>query len=152
MKEGDKAIDFLLKDKDGKKYSLKDFNSDYLILYFYPKDSTSGCTIQAQEFTKDLGKFKKLNTTIIGISGGNNETKLKFYNKYNLKVLLLSDPDFSISNKYSIYGEKSFLGRKFMGIKRTTFILDKDRKIIKVYENVNPKKHSEEIIGFIKNL
>lgn len=152
MKEGEKAIDFLLEDKDGEKYSLKDFNSDYLVLYFYPRDSTPGCTIQAQEFTKNLDKFKKLNAFVLGISGGNEETKKKFYEKFNLKVLLLSDPDYSISAKYGVYEEKSFLGRKFLGIKRTTFVLDKNRNIIKVFEKVNPKKHSEEVMDFIKRL
>ncbi len=146
-----KAQDFSLENKERQAYSLKDFTSDFLVVYFYPKDDTSGCTIEAQEFTQDLEKFKKLNTTIIGISGGNEETKTKFCNKYNLKVLLLSDPDFSICKKYGVYGEKSFLGKKFMGIKRTTFILDKNKNIIKIYENVKPLGHSKEILEFIKN-
>src|SRR3989344_1550809 len=140
-----------VEDKEGKKYSLKNFTSDFIVLYFYPKDDTSGCTIEAQEFTQDLDKFEGLNTIIIGISGGNKETKSKFCNKYNLKVLLLSDPDFLISKKYGVYGEKSFLGKKFMGIKRTTFILDKNRDIIKTYENVKPAGHSEEVLEFIKS-
>ncbi|KKP92469.1 MAG: Bacterioferritin comigratory protein [Parcubacteria group bacterium GW2011_GWA1_36_12] len=146
-----KTQDFSLKDKEGKKYSLKNFTSDFIVLYFYPKDDTPGCTIEAQEFTQDLDKFEGLNTIIIGISGGNKETKSKFCNKYNLKVLLLSDPDFLISKKYGVYGEKSFLGKKFMGIKRTTFILDKNRDIIKTYENVKPAGHSEEVLEFIKS-
>lgn len=146
-----KAPNFSLKDKEKKIYSLKDFNSDFLVVYFYPKDDTPGCTIEAQEFTNNLEKFKKLNASIIGISGGNEGTKAKFCNKYNLKVLLLSDPDFSISKKYGVYGEKSFLGKKFMGIKRTTFILDKNKNIIKAYENVKPLDHSKEILEFIKN-
>lgn len=145
------AVNFKLKDKNGKDYSLDSFTSDYIVLYFYPKDSTPGCTTEAIEFTKNLEEFKKLNTTIIGISGGDEKTKQKFCEKNNLKILLLSDSDFSISKKYGVYGEKSFMGRKFMGIKRTTFLLDKNKNIIKVYENVKPLGHSEEILDFLEN-
>ena len=146
-----KAINFLLKDKEGREHSLEDINSDYIVLYFYPKDSTPGCTIESQEFTQDLDKFRKLNISIVGISGGNEESKKKFCERYNLRIILLSDSDFSVSKKYGVYGEKSFMGKKFMGIKRTTFILDKNRNIIKTYENVKPAGHSEEVLEFIKS-
>src|SRR3989344_3848119 len=104
---------------------------------------------KTQDFS--LKDKEGIKTIIIGISGGDKETKSKFCNKYNLKILLLSDPDFLISKKYGVYGEKSFLGKKFMGIKRTTFILDKNRDIIKTYENVKPAGHSEEVLEFIKS-
>ncbi len=149
LKINDNAPDFYLKDKDGKTYSLKNIDSEYIVLYFYPKDDTSGCTIEAKEFTNDLNKFEKLNAEVIGISGGDENTKKKFCDKYNLKVLLLSDSDFSICKKYGVYGEKSFMGRKFLGIKRTTFVLDKNKIIVKIYENVKPEGHSEEILEFL---
>ncbi len=143
------APEFYLKDKDGKVHSLKDINAKYIVLYFYPKDDTSGCTIEAKGFTNDLNKFEKLNAKIIGISGGDENTKKKFCDKYNLKVLLLSDPDFSVCKKYEVYGEKSFMGNEFLGIKRTTFVINKDKKIVKIYENVKPEGHSEEILEFL---
>ena len=146
----DKAPEFSLKDKDSKIHSLKDIKGDFIVLYFYPKDSTPGCTIEAQQFNKDLSNFKKFNTIIIGISGGDEKSKTKFCEKHNLKLLLLSDSDFKVSKEYGVYGEKSFMGRKFFGISRTTFILDKDHKIINIYNKVNPLAHSEEVLIFIK--
>ena len=146
----EKAPDFELRDKDGKFHSLNKIDSRFLVLYFYPKDSTPGCTIEAQQFNKDLSNFKKLNAIIIGISGGDEKSKTKFCEKHNLKLLLLSDSDFKVSKEYGVYGEKSFMGRKFFGISRTTFILDKDHKIINIYNKVNPLAHSEEFLIFIK--
>ena len=147
-----KASDFKLKDKDGISYSLKDIKSEYIVLYFYPKDDTPGCTIEANEFTSHLPEFKKLKATIIGISGGDEKSKTKFCTKYNIKVLLLSDPDFSIAKKYKSYGEKSFMGRKYQGIFRNTFILDKNKNILKTFEKVKPEIHAEEVISFLKNI
>ena len=150
LKINDVAFDFKLKDKSGKFYSLKDIKGDHKIIYFYPKDDTPGCTIEAQAFTIDLNKFNKINAVIIGISGGDENSKRKFCEKYDLKILLLSDPDFNICRKYNVYGEKSFMGNKFLGIKRTTFVLDKNDRVIKIYENVKPEGHSEEVLKFLK--
>ena len=151
LKEGEQAPDFSLRDKDSNIHSLSEINSDYVLIYFYPKDSTPGCTIEAQEFSKDIEEFNKLNTTIIGISGGDEKSKTKFCEKHDLKILLLSDSDFSVSNNYGVYGEKSFMGRKYMGISRWTFVLNKDHKIIKIYDKVKPAEHSQEVLDFIKN-
>ena len=150
LKIGDKAPEFSLKDKDSKLHSLKDVKSSFIVLYFYPKDSPPGCTIEAHQFNKDLPNFKKLNTVIIGISGGDEKSKTKFCEKHNLKLLLLSDSDFKVSKEYNVYGEKSFMGKKFLGISRTTFILDKNHKIINIYNKVNPQSNSEEVLSFIK--
>jgi len=150
LKSEDDAIDFSLKDRTGTQYSFKDFRNKNLVLYFYPKDDTPGCTIEANSFNQHLSAFKKLNTEVIGISGGDEQSKEKFCKKYGLKLLLLSDPDFGISRTYGVYGEKSFLGRKFMGIRRTTFILNKNRKILKVYEAVKPEAHAQEVLEFLK--
>lgn len=152
LKENQKASDFALKDKDGKLHKLSDIKTDYTVIYFYPKDNTPGCTIEANEFTELINDFKKLNAEIIGISGGDEESKRKFCDKHNLKIALLSDPNFEISKKYEVYGEKSFLGKKFLGINRTTFVLDKNKKIIRVYENVKALGHAEEVLNFVKNL
>ncbi len=152
MKLGNKAPEFSLKDKDCKIHSLKDIKSKYTIIYFYPRDNTPGCTIEANEFNKYLKHFKKLNTTIIGISGGDEKSKTKFCDTHNLEFTLLSDTDYKVSDKYGVYGEKSFMGRKFMGISRTTFILNKSKKIIKIYDKVKPLTHSNEVLEFIKSL
>ena len=151
LKEREQAPDFSLRDKDSNIHSLSEINSDYVLVYFYPKDSTPGCTIEAQEFSKDIEEFNKLNTTIIGISGGDEKSKTKFCEKHDLKILLLSDSDFSVSNNYGVYGEKSFMGRKYMGISRWTFVLNKDHKIIKIYDKVKPAEHSQEVLEFIRN-
>ncbi|MFH0876305.1 MAG: peroxiredoxin [archaeon] len=149
-KEGDKAIDFKLLDKDDKEYSLKDLKNDFKVLYFYPKDDTPVCTIEALAFDKEIPEFNKLNTTIIGISGGDSNSKKKFCDKYKIKILLLSDTDLKVSEKYGVISEKQFMGKKFKGINRTTFIIDKSGKIIKSYENVNPVGHSKDILEFLK--
>ena len=141
---------FSLKDKNGKTYSLNDFNSNFIILYFYPKDNTPGCTIEAIQFSNHIKEFEELNAQVIGISGGDEKTKTKFCEKHNLKILLLSDPDFSVSKAYGVYGEKSFMGKKYFGISRVTFILDKNKKIIKTYTKVKPPFHSSEVIEFLK--
>ena len=151
VKVGEQAPDFSLRDKDSNIHSLSEINSDYVLVYFYPKDSTPGCTIEAQEFSKDIEYFDKLNVKVIGISGGDEKSKTKFCEKYDLKILLLSDSDFSISNNYGVYGEKSFMGRKYMGISRWTFVLNKDHKIIKIYDKVKPAEHSQEVLEFIRN-
>lgn len=149
IKEGKKAPAFALKDRNGETHRLSKIDSDYVVLFFYPKDSTPGCTIEASEFTKDLKKFEKAGATVIGISGGDEKSKAKFCEKHNLKTLLLSDTDFSISDKYGVYGEKKFMGRTFMGINRTTFVIGPDRKVIKVFDKVKPKGHSREVLTVI---
>ncbi len=149
--ENTHAPNFSLKDKDGKTHRLTDYKNKIIVLYFYPKDNTPGCTIEAQEFTKSLEQFDKFGAVIIGISGGDELTKSKFCKKYDINVTLLSDTDFEISKKYQVYNQKSFLGKKFMGINRITFII-KDAKIIKVYNKVYPPNHAKEILEFMKEL
>ena len=102
LKEGTQAPNFTLKDKNGDEHSLSDVKSRYVIIYFYPKDNTPGCTVEATSFSKNLADLEVLGATIIGISGGDEKTKTKFCDKYNLKVLLLSDTDFAVSDKYSV--------------------------------------------------
>lgn len=151
INEGSKAPSFNLKDKDGESFSLKNISSDFVVIYFYPKDNTPGCTTETIGFNRDLKKFAKLNTTVIGISGGDEKTKTKFCTKHDLELLLLSDSDFSVAKSYDSYGERSFMGRKFNGIYRKTFVLDKDRNIIKIYDKVKPEIHSGEVLEFISS-
>ena len=148
--EGKKAPAFTLKDKEGISHALSKMDAPYLVVYFYPKDSTPGCTVEAKEFSKDLAKFKKLGAEIVGISGGDEETKAKFCSKHGLKVLLLSDPDFKVCEKYGVYGMKSFMGRKFKGIFRKTFVLNEKRRVIKQFDKVKPAEHSKEVLSFLQ--
>src|SRR3989344_905623 len=157
LKQNSKAPNFELKDKDGKVHSLKSIKSEnlrFLVLYFYPKDNTPGCTIEAKEFSSLLNEFRKLKTEVIGISGGDEKSKKKFHESCELNsgLTLLSDPEFKICNKYGVYGEKEFMGKKFLGIKRTTFVINLENgKIIKVYENVKALGHAKEILEFISH-
>jgi thioredoxin-dependent peroxiredoxin len=152
LKEGVRAPAFALQDKENRTHRLEDLMGEYTVVYFYPKDNTPGCTVEAQAFTKDLKKFSSAKTRVIGISGGDAKSKAKFCEQCKLGVLLLSDSDFRISKKYGVYGEKSFMGRKFLGIKRITFVLDKKGKIIKIFDKVSPKEHSKEVLEFVKSL
>ena len=152
MKEGDAAKDFKLQDKDGQTYSLKDFKDDFLVLFFYPKDNTPGCTIESKEFSDAVSEFKKKKIKAIGISGGDNKTKEKFCTAHSLDVLLLSDPDFATSKVYDSWGEKSFLGKKFKGIFRKTFILNQKHSVIKIFDKVSPKGHTAEVLEFIESV
>lgn len=147
---GKKAPSFSLPDKDGKKVSLKDIDSDYVVIYFYPKDNTPGCSIEANGFEKLKAKFKKAGATIIGISGGDEKSKTKFCEKQNLSLTLLSDIDFKVSSKYGVYGEKKFMGRTYMGISRVSFLLDKNKYVIKRYDAVKPLIHPQEVLDDIK--
>ena len=150
LKAGKKAPNFKLTDKDGSVFELNKIKADQFIIYFYPKDDTPGCTLQAKEFTKALKNFKKLGIEVFGISGGDDKTKTKFCKKHKLSVTLLSDPDFTISKKFGVFGEKKFMGRKYMGINRVTYLLDKKQKVSHVFEKVTPEGHAKEILKFIK--
>lgn len=151
MELGKKAPAFSLKDKDGTTYSLNKLEHDYIIVYFYPRDSTPGCTTESLEFEKHLKKLQKLDAQVIGISGGDEKSKSKFCDKYGFTFPLLSDTDFKVSTKYGCYGEKKFMGKTHMGIMRKTFILDAEKRIIKIYHKVKPAEHAEEVLAFIKD-
>ncbi len=152
LAEGKKAPAFKLSDKDGTSHKLSDIKSNFVVLFFYPKDSTPGCTIEARGFSKELKKFEKLGAQIVGISGGDEKSKAKFCEKQKLTTLMLSDTDFKVSEKYGVFGPKTFMGKKFNGITRTTFVLDKNKKIIKLYDKVTPASHPKEVLDFLKSL
>ena len=145
------ASDFILKDRFNQDHKLSAINH-IKVVYFYPKDNTEGCIIEAKEFSSMLKDFDKAGATVIGISGGDNKSKEKFCFEHNLKHLLLSDPEFIVSKDYGVYGEKNFMGKKYMGINRTTFVLDKNNKIIKIFDRVKPLGHAQEVLNFIKSL
>jgi len=147
LKEGDKAPEFNLFDSEGKKHALKDFKGKKnVVLYFYPKDMTPGCTQEACDFSEHLKVFDKKETEVIGVSFDDEKSHRKFIEKYGLKHRLLSDVDKKTANAYGVYQEKSLYGRKFMGIVRSTFVIDKQGKIKKVFPKVKVGGHWEEVL------
>ena len=152
IKENIKAPIFKLPSTSKNIYSLKDSVGKYIVIYFYPKDDTPGCTLETNDFNKLLPNFKKLNCEILGISKDNLKSHDKFREKYKIKFNLLADEDLEVLKKYKVWGKKKFMGREFMGIIRTTFLLDKKGKIIKIWENVKVKDHAKEVLETLKDI
>ena len=145
LNEGDTAPDFELKDTEGNTVKLSDFRGKKVVLYFYPRDDTPGCTIEACNFRDDLGKFKAKNTVILGFSLDDSSSHRKFAEKYKLPFTLLCGTK-EVAEKYGAYGDKGIFG---FGIKRTTVIIDEKGKVAKVFEKVKPQGHSEEVLSSI---
>ena len=146
LKTGDKAPDFSLISDKGEKVSLKDFRGKKVILYFYPKDDTSGCTKEACSFRDNIRIFEKKNTVIIGVSKDNTASHQKFKKKYDLPFTLLSDENLDMIKAYDVWKEKSMYGKKYMGIERTTYIIDDKGKIQEIFNKVKVDGHTEEIL------
>jgi peroxiredoxin Q/BCP len=144
-----KAPDFTLTADDGKKYSLKDFRGKKVILYFYPKDNTSGCTKEACSFRDNIKLFQKKNAVIIGISKDSVESHKKFKSKFNLPFPLLSDEALDAIKKYDVWKEKSMYGKKYYGIERSTFIIDEQGIVREIFRKVKVDGHIEEILDKI---
>ena len=147
-----KASNFTLPSTNNKDFNLKDTFGKFVVLYFYPKDDTPGCTIETNDFNKLLSKFKKLDCEIYGISKDSIKSHDKFRDKYKIKFDLLADEELKVLKKYKVWGLKKFMGREFMGINRTTFLIDKKGKIIKIWENVKVKDHAKEVLETLKNI
>ena len=152
LKINTKAPDFTLTSTNNTDYSLKKSSGKYVVIYFYPKDDTPGCTIEANDFNKLLPQFKKLNCEVFGISKDNLKSHDKFKEKYKLKFDLLSDEELTVLKKFKVWGKKKFMGREFMGILRTTFLIDKKGKILKIWENVKVKEHAKEVLETLKEI
>jgi len=150
LAEGDKAPTFELQDADGKTVKSSEFKGKKYVVYFYPRDFTPGCTIEADEFSKEYKKFQKIGVTIIGISTDSVESHKKFVDKMGIPYVLLSDPESEVSKKFGVWGKKQFMGREYMGIQRSTFLIDEKGKIFKVYPSVKPKGHAEEVLAAIQ--
>lgn len=151
IKEGNKAPVFTLPDSDGNKVLLKDFLGKKVVLYFYPKDMTSGCTQEACDFRDSHPDFKKLKTVVLGVSADPVSSHKKFVEKHDLPFTLLSDEDKKVVEKYDVWKEKSMYGRKYMGIERTTVIIDEEGRIQKIFSKVKVKGHVEEVLAELKN-
>ncbi len=152
-KPGDKAPDFNVPATTGTNVALKDFKGKQnVVLYFYPKDDTPGCTVQACGFRDKFKDFAKSNAVVLGVSPDDVDSHGKFIKKFDLPFTLLSDTQKKICEDYGVWVEKSMYGRKYMGVERTTFVINKEGKIVKVYEKVKPQGHNDEILEFLKTL
>ena len=141
-----------LNSTNGNAYSLKDSIGKYVVLYFYPKDDTPGCTIETNDFNRLLTKFKKLNCDLFGISKDNLKSHNNFKEKYKIKFDLLSDDEIKIVKSYKVWAKKKFMGREFMGVIRSTFLIDLKGKIIKIWYNVKVKDHAKEVLETLKDI
>ena len=146
LKEGDQAPKFSLKDQSGQMISLKDFQGQTVILYFYPKDLTPGCIIEACDFRDNMEKFKNKKVTILGVSKDSQVLHQKFANKYNLNFSLLVDDQSEVCQKYNVLKIKTLFGKSIKSIQRTTFIIAPDGKIQKIYLNVKAIKHVAQVL------
>lgn len=150
LQQGTKAPDFTLPDKDNHPVSLSDFKGKKVILYFYPKDNTKGCTTQACTFRDAYSEFKALGAVVIGVSKDSTRSHTNFASKYELPFLLLSDPETEVIQAYDVWKEKKMYGKTYMGIVRTTYIIDEAGMIEKVYEKVKPAENADQILEHLK--
>jgi peroxiredoxin Q/BCP len=147
LKEGDKAPDFSIENQDGKTFSLKDYKGKKVVLYFYPKDDTEGCTAESCNLRDNYSSLKKKGYEVIGISVDGVKSHKKFANKYKLPFNLLADTEKEVVEKYGVWGEKMMFGRKYMGIIRTTFIIDENGRIEKIINEVDTKNHTDQVLN-----
>jgi len=150
MKEKELAPNFKIPSSNNKEFELKKNKNKFLVIYFYPRDNTSGCTNEAKDFSKLYKEFKKLNCDIFGISKDSVDSHKKFISKFKIPFQLLSDEKIVALKKYGAWGEKSMYGKKFMGIKRTTVLINPKGKIIKIWNNVKVKDHAKEVLNCLK--
>ena len=150
IKENFKVPNFKLPSSNNKTFEINKSLKQYLVIYFYPRDNTPGCTNEAKDFSKLHKEFKKLNCAIVGISKDSIESHRKFISKFKIPFHLLSDEKIIALKKYGAWGEKSMYGKKFMGIKRTTVLINLKGKIIKIWNNVKVKDHAKEVLNCLK--
>lgn len=145
------APQFNLPDQTGKMHALQDYAGQWVLLYFYPKDDTPGCTTEACSLRDNLPKFKKLKAKVFGVSTDSVKSHSKFVDKFNLPFTLLSDENKELVKAYDVWQKKKFMGREYMGTMRESFLIDPTGKIVKVYEGVKPETHVEEVLVDLKN-
>ena len=149
LKVGDKAPGFSLRDQNGNSVSLDGYLGKKVIVFFYPKDDTPGCTVEVCNFRDDFELYEEKNAVLMGISKDGEESHKKFISKFNLPFTLLCDEDHAVVEAYGAWGEKSMYGRKYMGIVRTTVVVDAEGNVEQIYEKVKPKDHSKELLGVL---
>lgn len=150
IQSGILAPDFVLQDENGQERKLVDYQGKPLILYFYPKDDTPGCTTEACNFRDDYSAYESAGVTILGISPDSPKSHKKFKEKYQLPFSLLADEGHQVAAQYGVWGPKKYMGKSYEGVYRTTFIIDSQGRIAHVFENVKPADHSQEILETLK--
>ena len=151
LKVGSKALDFTAPTDGGGKVSLKDFKGKTVVLYFYPKDNTSGCTAQACDFRDTTAQFKKKKVVVLGVSPDSVKSHDNFKSKFELPFPLLADEDHKIAEKFGVWKEKSMYGRTYMGIERSTFVIDADGTVAKVMRKVKPDTHADDVLAALSS-
>jgi len=152
IKEGDRVPNFELNDSNGNSVKSTDLKGKKHVIYFYPKDFTPGCTTEADEFTKEYKKFQKAGIEIVGISKDDEESHKKFCTKMKIPYILLADTDTDVAKKFGVWGKKKFMGREYMGVNRSTFLVDVKGKIFKVFPKVKPAGHAKEVLDEFSNI
>ncbi|MEQ8825913.1 MAG: peroxiredoxin [Filomicrobium sp.] len=152
VEEGKKAPNFKLPDTDGETVQLSKLKGSAVVLYFYPKDDTSGCTKEAIAFTELLGEFEAAGATILGVSPNDEKSHRKFIDKHDLKVRLLADTEKAAAEAYGVWVEKSMYGRKYMGVERSTFLIDKAGKVSRIWRKVKVPGHAQEVLEAAQEL
>jgi peroxiredoxin Q/BCP len=152
LEAGNQAPDFTVKTNTNEELTLSSLRGQNVVLYFYPKDDTPGCTIEANEFTALANGFAQADTLVLGVSRDSIEKHLKFIDKYSLKIKLLADIDGQVCEKYHTWGEQQFMGKKYMGIARSTFVIDKTGKLIEALYKVKAKGHAQQILDLVQGL
>jgi peroxiredoxin Q/BCP len=147
----DKAPEFTLPDQNGDEVSLKDFRGKYVVLYFYPRADTPGCTIEACEFRDSFKRTEKLGAVVLGVSPDEPKALKKFEDKFGLPFTLLGDADKKVGNEYGVIQEKNMYGKKVMGVVRTTFIIGPDGKVKHIFHKVKPEGHADEVLAYLKS-
>ena len=147
---GNFVPDFALADETGAVRHLADFRGQVVVLYFYPKDDTPGCTTEACNFRDDYSAYVKAGVTVLGVSPDSVKSHLKFQQKYQLPFPLLADVDHQVSEAYGVWGPKKFMGREYMGVSRTTFVIDPAGNLKQIFENVKPSDHSAEVLAAVR--
>lgn len=151
LKVGDKAPDFELQDQNHRIHKLSQYKGEWILLYFYPKDDTPGCTKEACSIRDNFPNFNALKTAVLGVSVDSPKSHKNFHEKYALPFTLLADEDKKVVNLYDVWKKKKFMGKEYTGTVRSSFLIDPKGKIFKIYENVKPENHAQEVLKDIKN-
>ena len=150
IEEGKPAPDFELKSDNGDSIKLSDLRGKQVVLYFYPKDDTPGCTTQACGIRDAYGEFEQAGAVVLGVSPDDEHSHVKFKEKFDLPFTLLADDDHRVSEEYGVWGEKSYLGRTYMGVDRSTFVIDEDGNVKKVMHKVKPDTHADDVLATLR--
>lgn len=152
LKQGDKAPEFTLPDQDGKTHTLSDYKGQWVLLYFYPKDMTPGCTIEACTLRDNYGDFEKIDAVVLGMSADSVDRHKKMVDKHSLPFTLLADEEKEILKAYGVWAKKKMFGKEYMGILRNSFLIDPEGNIAKIYEKVKPAAHAKEVLTDLNEL